>query len=66
MSSQLQAKLKVLQGRGRQSSREVASWVIAAVLVLHHLAATAQFVVYTMEKTTTDLAFQLQLVRPES
>ena len=63
MSSQLQAKLKVSQGRGRQSSREVASWVIAAVLVLHHLAATAQFVVYTMEKTTTDLAFQLQLVR---
>ena len=51
------------QGRGRQSSREVASWVIAGVLVLHHLAATAQFVVYTMEKTTTDLAFQLQLVR---
>ena len=37
--------------------------MIAAVLVLHHLAATAQFVVYTMEKTTTDLAFQLQLVR---
>ena len=33
------------------------------MLVLHHLAATAQFVVYTMEKTTTDLAFQLQLVR---
>ena len=37
--------------------------MIAGVLVLHHLAATAQFVVYTMEKTTTDLAFQLQLVR---
>ena len=37
--------------------------MIAAVLVLHHLAATAQFVVYTLEKTTTDLAFQLQLVR---
>ena len=33
------------------------------MLVLHHLAAIAQFVVYTMEKTTTDLAFQLQLVR---
>ena len=37
--------------------------MIAGVLVLHHLAATAQFVVYTLEKTTTDLAFQLQLVR---
>ena len=56
-------KSPIFQGRGRQSSREVASWVIAGVLVLHHLAATAQFVVYTMEKTTTDLAFQLQLVR---
>ena len=63
MSSQLQSKLKVFKGRGRQSSREVASWVIAGVLVLHHLAAITQFVVYTMEKTTTDLAFQLQLVR---
>ena len=46
----------------RRSSREVASSLITAVLVIFHLTAIAQFVVYVIQKTVTDTELLLELI----
>ena len=46
----------------RRSSREVASSLITAVLVIFHMTAIAQFVVYVIQKTVTDTELLLELI----
>ena len=46
----------------RRTSREVASSLITAVLVIFHMAAIAQFVVYVIQKTVTVTELKLELI----
>ena len=46
----------------RRTSREVASSLITSVLVIFHMTAIAQFVVYVIQKTVSNTELKLELI----
>ena len=50
------------RSRKRRSSRELSSSLITTVLVIFHITAISQFIVYVIQKTVTDFDLQLQLI----